>query len=288
MTTLLMQFLHYLRVECGYSNHTLIAYQRDLQSFLAFHPERSFSQAHRLFMDTLLSRGLKPRTMARKQAAIKHFYSFCAQEDPASISDPIHSQYRIKMLQRIPRALSKEAVDRLVSAPTVSTYKGRRDRVILELLYSTGMRVSECVQLPVSAVDLVSNQLKVIGKGARHRTIGLTHRLHTYLQCYLSDRDGLLLTSHLFVTQKGRPLTRHVVYTMVKQYAVQCGLNPEHVSPHSMRHSFATHLLDGGARIRDVQLLLGHQSLASTQIYTTLPTASIKRHYMQAHPRAST
>ena len=191
---------------------------------------------------------------------------------------------RIKVEQRLPQKLTVSDIKLLLNSPDQSTVKGVRDFTILECLYSTGLRVSECVQLRVTDIDFDEGMLSVLGKGKKQRCIPLTRGLNQSLRIYLKQRpeDSIWL----FPSSKGSHLSRQTVFSIIQFYAKQVALSIANVSPHSFRHAFATHLIEGDARLRDVQLLLGHTHLSSTQLYTKISNTYVKSAYIQAHPRA--
>lgn len=290
------EFLHFLAVEKGYSAHTVAAYRNDLLQLLAFLESGnvsswpSVSRTHILdYIMYLKTREYVPSTIGRKVAAVKSFFHFLVadgvlQDDPTVAVDPP------PVNKRLPHPLSPEEMARLLAEPARSkTPKGLRDRALLELMYATGMRASEVIALKVDAVDLEAGTVRCLGKGKKERILPLYERAREALKEYLEKGRTRLLQEHneqaLFVNRRGRPLTRQGLWLLIKEYAEAAGITGE-VTPHTLRHSFATHLLDGGAGLREVQQLLGHANISTTQIYTKVSTQRKREAYDQAHPRA--
>lgn len=290
------EFLRVLAVEKGYSAHTVAAYRNDLaqlRDFLASGNVSSWqavSRTHLLdYIVYLRTRGYAPSTIGRKIAAVKSFFHFLVadgilQDDPTIAVDvpPVD--------KRLPHPLSPEEMARLLAAAAQSkTPKGLRDRALLELMYATGMRASEIIALKVDAVDLEAGIVRCLGKGRKERILPLYERAREALKDYVEKGRARLLRGRneqaLFVTRRGQPLTRQGLWLLVKEYALAAGITGE-VTPHTLRHSFATHLLDGGAGLREVQQLLGHANISTTQIYTKVSTRRKREAYDQAHPRA--
>ena len=290
------EFLRFLAVEKGYSTHTGSAYRSDLAQFLLYlegekvSSWKGASRTHILdYVLTLKEREYAPATVARKVAAIRSFFGFLV-EDGVLQDDPTAAVDSPRADKRLPRPLSPEKVARLLAEPTKSnTPRALRDRALLELMYATGMRASEVVELKMDAVDLEAGTVRCVGKGDKERILPLYERaqeaLHTYLEAgrvkLLRKRDE----SALFLNHHGRALTRQGLWLIIKEYASAVGIENE-VTPHTLRHSFATHLLDGGAGLRQVQHLLGHVNISTTQIYTEVSTKRKREAYDKAHPRA--
>lgn len=283
-------FLVELRVERGLSPLTVAAYRRDLAQFATAAGRRWRTDPEPIhdFVETLRRAGRRPTTQARKVAAIRSFYGFAlreglAERDVASLVDgPRPGSY-------LPDVLDADAVARVLDAPPAGTPAGIRDGAILELLYACGLRVSELTGLDLDRVDLPNLQVRVIGKGNRERRVPMgepaRERLHRYIsgprQAWTVGRP----TPAVFVSQRGHRLTREAVWRLVKRWTEAAGVGG-HVTPHTFRHSFATHLLEGGADLRVVQTLLGHASISTTQLYTHLTGERLREVYQRAHPRA--
>jgi len=283
-------FLLELRVERGLSPLTISAYRRDLAQFAqAAGPgwRRDPEPVHD-FVNALRRSGRRDNTRARKVAAIRSFYGFALREgiasrDVAALLDaPRPGSY-------LPDVLSADEVVRVLDAPPVGDAAGIRDRAILELLYACGLRVSELTGLDTDRLDLPRQQVRVIGKGNRERRVPMgdeaRERLHRYLGGPREEWTTGRPTPAVFVNQRGGRLARESVYRLVRRWAEAVGLQAR-VTPHTFRHSFATHLLEGGADLRVVQTLLGHASISTTQLYTHLTGERLREVYAQAHPRA--
>ncbi len=283
-------FLLELRVERGLSPLTIAAYRRDLVQFAAAAGDRwrDDPEPVRDFVNALQRAGRQATTQARKVAAIRSFYRFALREgiatrDVASLIDaPRPGSY-------LPDVLAADEVVRLLDAPPADQDAGIRDRAILELLYDCGLRVSELTGLNIDRVDLENLQVRVIGKGNKERRVPMTEeareRLHRYLTGPRQEWTKSKPQAAVFVSQRGKRLARESVYRLVLAWAKATGL-AEHVTPHTFRHSFATHLLEGGADLRVVQALLGHASISTTQLYTHLTGERLREVYAKAHPRA--
>jgi len=283
-------FLLELRVERGLSPLTIAAYRRDLAQFAEHAGTRWRDDPQPLldFIAALQKAGAKGSTQARKSAAVRSFYGFALREGhatrdvPALVDAPKPGTY-------LPDVLALDDVERILDAPPPEEPIGIRDRAILELLYACGLRVSELVGLDTDRVDLKSQQVRVIGKGNKERRVPMgdeaRERMHRYRigprQTWTAGKP----TPAVFVGQKGKRMTRESVWRLVKRWAEVAGVT-ERVSPHTFRHSFATHLLEGGADLRVVQALLGHASISTTQLYTHLTGERVREVYARAHPRA--
>jgi len=283
-------FLIELRVERGLSPLTISAYRRDLAQFAQHAGTRWTDDPQPLidFVAALQRTGAKGSTQARKSAAVRSFYAFALREGhatrdvPALIDAPRPGTY-------LPDVLAPEDVVRILDAPPPDEPIGIRDRAILELLYACGLRVSELVGLDTDRVDMANQQVRVIGKGNKERRVPMgdeaRERLHRYR---IGPRESWTAgkpTAAVFVGLRGRRLSRESVWSLVKRWAEVAGVT-ERVSPHTFRHSFATHLLEGGADLRVVQTLLGHASISTTQLYTHLTGERVREVYARAHPRA--
>ncbi len=326
---LISEFLDYLRYERHFSPHTAKCYAADLHQFCEYlgngtpvgeasafvehetypgggHPAATAtataappdartvlvnvdSNTVRGFLAMLRDREYSKSTTARKLATLRSFYKFCmrrgyVQENPvASIRTP-------KQDKRLPKYLDADQVGKLLNTPDDTTLLGLRDRAILEVLYATGMRVSELVSLNFADLDLAGQVVHVRGKGRKERITPLGPTAAAAIQRYLQTRQadpksGSFDPEAVFVNKHGQRLSTRSVRRKLDKYLLQCGLDPS-ISPHTLRHTFATHLLNSGADLRSVQELLGHQSISTTQVYTHLTTTRLKESYDEAHPRA--
>jgi integrase/recombinase XerC len=304
-------FMRYLEAERNASAHTRAGYRMDLGQFAAqlWGPDRRppfpwktvDRYAARRFLASFQKAGLSPSTTSRKISALRSFYRFLVREELAS-ANPFSGLVMPKRIKRLPNVLSVSEVNRLLQAPLRAPpgrrsgpwagYLRLRDAAILELLYSTGMRVSELAGLTDDQVDFLSGVVKVRGKGKKERLCPFGRPAHHALRAALERRNVLLgpggasqKQRPLFAGREGKRLTTRSVERLMKKYLAAAGLDPN-ASPHALRHSFATHLLDAGADLRSVQELLGHASLSTTQIYTHVTVEKLKEVYEQAHPRA--
>jgi integrase/recombinase XerD len=290
-------FLSHIELERGYSGNTLAAYRNDLTQFLSYLARRddvatwpNVSQA--VIVDYILNlkeREYSSATVARKVAAIKSFFHFLVAEGDVR-DDPTAALDAPRVKKRLPRSLTREDVDKLMAAPhAVPGPKGLRDAALVEILYATGMRVSEVVALNVDDVNTASASVRCFGKGGKERIMPMYEQAVAVLRAYLEEGRVAYLRDRtekaLFLNARGTRLTRQGLWLIIKEYVEASGIDAE-VTPHTLRHSFATHLLDGGAGLREVQQLLGHSNVSTTQIYTHVSGERLRDSYDQAHPRA--
>ena len=292
------KFLIYLKVEKNYSKHTLVNYAHDLKNFYAFLGNGRLADADilvlRKYLALLKEKGLSKRTVARHMAALRTFFRFLIREGHLK-KNPMSALRTPKLEKKLPMVLDENEVSRLMEAPG-DDLSGRRDRAILETLYSTGMRVSEVVQLNCEGVDFIGGVARVLGKGSKERLCPIGDRALRCIRHYLELREmvkeggkkkpwGRALFLNHSPNQSGSRITDRSVRRIVDKYIEQT-CRRENISPHTLRHSFATHLLNRGADLRSVQELLGHEHLSTTQIYTHVSTQRLKEAYDKAHPRA--
>jgi integrase/recombinase XerC len=297
----IQKFLEYLEKERNYSQHTLSAYRDDLRQFNDFiehrdphvspTPEQIDQHAIRSFLGYLLDRGVTRRTAARKLAALKSFLKYLVR-DGVLTSNPAINVVTPKLPKRLPVFLDERSVETIMNLPSEETFNGVRDRALLELLYSTGIRLNELLQLRLRDVSLKENIIKVFGKGSKERILPIGKKAKESLIRYVSRRSALLTTAggtndeqHVFLSSRARPLDPKGVYRIVQKYITSVS-EMKKQGPHVLRHTFATHLLNRGADLRAVKELLGHESLTTTQVYTHVTVDRLKRIYKQAHPRA--
>ena len=291
---ILADFLNYISAEKGLAKNTIEAYRRDLEKFLEFLKAAdmtSFGEVKRdHIMDFLMKekgRGLKASSLARHLVSVKVLFSFLTQERliPIDISEVLDSP---KLWSLLPETLSEAEVVALVEAPATHKPSGIRDRAILELLYASGVRVSELVSVKVSDLNAQVGFLRVLGKGAKERIVPVGSRALFWVQKYLKEvRPAVahdLLVPNIFLNQHGAGFSRQSIWGLIKAYAKKARLK-KRVSPHMLRHSFATHLLSHGADLRVVQEMLGHADIATTQIYTHVEKDRLKSIHKQFHPR---
>ena len=288
-------FLNYLSVERGLSRNTIISYHRDLEDFLDYLKyEQHISSLDKTnknqivdFMLKLKTEGLNANSIARKLAAIKTFYRFMLREKIIK-QDPTSLLESPKLWKKIPSVLSLVEVEALISRPDLRRRGGIRDRAILELLYATGMRVSELAQLKVEDANLDIGFVRCLGKGSKERIIPVGRKAIACLKRYIEkERPYFLkrrLTNALFLTRLNKRISRQSIWKMIKRYARQARLKKE-IRPHILRHSFATHLLERGADLRSVQEMLGHSDISTTQIYTHINKDRLKMIHKKFHPR---
>ena len=295
-------FLHFLAAEKGASENTIAAYRNDLAQFHTYLGTVNLNGTNtnwgRITKDTIISyiSELKSRkyaeaSVARKVAAVKSFFQFL-QAEGAIKGNPTESLQSPRVGKSLPKPLSVQQVDELLEQPSKRrTPESQRDQAMLELLYATGLRVTELVSLDLDnlTLDAGSASARCMGKGAKERTVPIHAQALQALHCYLNDgRPALVKVKKeraLFVNRRGERLTRQGFWLILKQYARSAGIG-EGVTPHSLRHSFATHMIRGGAPLRSVQELLGHANISTTQVYTQITDDHVRRVYEQAHPRA--
>jgi integrase/recombinase XerD len=290
-------FLDFLAFEKGYSPHTLAAYRNDLGQFVKYLQDEysGWEEVHKdvivNYILHLQERGYVPTTVARKIASLKSFYRFMEAEGRIP-SDPTATLDTPKVGRQLPRALSPEEMEKLLAEPAKEDgAKALRDSAILELLYATGMRVSELVSLNLDNVDLERGTVRCVGKGSKERIIPVHDEAVRALEAYLGKGRGKITGGDnaelaLFLNLRGTRLTRQGLWLIVKQYAQAAGIGRD-ITPHVLRHSFATHVLAGGLNLRQVQELLGHRSISTTQVYTQVTSERRREAFEKAHPRAS-
>lgn len=295
MKKMIDNFIHYLYLERGLAENTLVSYKLDLDNFSAFCQKENLEplsqtarQAIIFYLLKLKREGKAPATISRHLASLRAFYRFLLQEG-VLFQDPTNNLESPRNLERLPHVLSVDEVESLLNQPRTTDPAGLRDKAMLELLYATGIRVSELISLDLGQVNLKHGFIRCLGKGDKERIIPFGSVAGHYVSEYLRQSRAKLtkrkITSALFINQRGYRLTRQGFWKIMKKYALKAGINKE-IHPHTLRHSFATHLLENGADLRSVQELLGHADISTTQIYTHLTRAKLKEIYDQAHPRA--
>ena len=293
MNQLLDQFIDYLSVERGLSLNTLEAYRRDLTKFFGFLARESSASIEGVgsrdiiaYLIYLRKSKLAIRSISRNLVAVRMFYKFLVNEDVIN-DDPTLNLDSPKTGLSLPEVLSQEEVERLLSLPN-SKEQGIKDKAILELLYATGMRVSELINLPIDNVDLHEGYLKCIGKGSKERIIPVGRKAQRAVKKYIDVVRSKYVSrgnsNMLFITRLGKRYTRQGIWKIIKRYSTLMGMNKE-ITVHTLRHCFATHLLSHGADLRSVQEMLGHVDISTTQIYTHIDKARLREVHQKFHPR---
>ncbi|HMK65760.1 MAG TPA: site-specific tyrosine recombinase XerD, partial [Thermodesulfobacteriota bacterium] len=293
--SVLDQFLNFLVVEKGLSPNTLEAYSRDLSDYFRFLESKGLTdiaETHQdtlyEFLGTLRSRKLSNRTQAQILSALKSFYRFLQNEDRRKDNPalPLHGP---KLRRGLPKTLSETEVTSLLHQPKPDSPAGLRDAALLEVLYATGLRVSELLSMTLDHLELEAHFIRTMGKGSKERLVPIGQAATTILLEYLEKGRSALLkdrrSSWVFVNKRGSRLSRQGFWKILKQYGKQAGISKT-ISPHTLRHTFATHLLEGGADLRSIQTMLGHADISTTQIYTMVTTEHLREVYRRYHPRA--
>ncbi len=290
-------FVDNLHAERGLSFHTLAAYQSDLSQFSQWLAERSVCHCAEItsghasaFLGALRQSGMAPASLARKASSLTLWAGYLCREGHCAEDFAARLEHRRGKGQRLPTTLSLPEIIRLLSSPRTDTPDGLRDRAMLETMYGSGLRVSELVQLQIGEMDLRASLVRPFGKGAKEREVPLSEESVLAVRAYLQSARPVLMqgkpeTAFLFVTRRGAAMTRAQFWNLIKAYAAQAQI-AKNVTPHTLRHSFATHLLAGGADIRSIQEMMGHESVETTQRYTRVDVARLRAVYDQAHPRA--
>ncbi len=294
MDNLVDRFTDFLVVEKGLSLNTLEAYSRDLSRYITFLGEKGVSDISKSDIIHILSylialqrTGLSARSRARHVVTLRAFYRFLTKEGILR-TNPVQLVDIPKWLQKLPNFLHVKEVERLMAAPDIKTPLGLRDSAMLELLYAAGLRVTELIKIRLQEINLDAGFVKVFGKGSKERVIPIGLSAKNQVEQYLTNGRRPLLkgrnSPYLFVNRSGKCLTRQGFWKLLKRYAVQAEISKK-VYPHTLRHSFATHLLERGADLRSVQIMLGHVDISTTQIYTHVARERLKRVHQECHPR---
>ncbi len=287
-------YINYLIVEKGLADQTVEAYSSDLSAFLAFLKSHAIKTVHQVdpavilrYLIDLRTNKRGPRTRARHLVSIRGFYKYLRQSGLVD-QNPTRMVDLPKSGLKLPDVLNVDDVARLLTAPDRDTPLGLRDAAMLELIYAAGLRVSELINLDVSAVNLEAGFVRVMGKGSKERIVPFGRQALSALQNYLQHARSCLLkdnaSRYLFVARAGKPMTRQGFWKLLKKYTLKAGLRKS-VTPHSLRHSFASHLLEGGADLRAVQVMLGHVDISTTQIYTHVAQKRLIEIHQKYHPR---
>lgn len=295
METIKDEYLKFIQLEKGLSSNTIGAYRRDLNKYITYLQDHKITHIDFVDRQTLQQclgflhdEGASTKSLARFISTVRSFHQFALREKYAA-KDPTVLIETPKYDRKLPDVLAVDEILRLLDAPDLSKNNGYRDRTILELLYATGMRVTELIDLKVENVNLIMGFVKVFGKGGKERIVPLGDTVIDYLSTYLETvRPQLLkttVTNTLFLNLHGKPLSRQGIWKMIKQNGIKANINKT-LTPHTMRHSFATHLLENGADLRAVQEMLGHSDISTTQLYTHVSKSQIRKMYNEFHPRA--
>ncbi len=288
------QFVAYLKIEKGLADNSIFAYQRDVQKLSSFCENEGKDIIDLKYVDLnqfvglLYDLGLNPRSQARIISGIKQFYSFLILDDIIKV-DPSESLELPKLGRKLPEVLTIEEIDSLINTIDLSKPEGHRNKAILETLYSCGLRVSELINLKFSDLFFDEGYIRVIGKGNKQRLVPSSPSVVKTINFYkTSTRNHMNITKGseniVFLNRRGSQLTREMIFTIIKNLSKELGLTKK-VSPHTFRHSFATHLLEGGANLRAIQEMLGHESITTTEIYTHLDQGYLKDAILSFHPR---
>lgn len=286
------RFLSYLRVEKGLSQNTLLAYQNDLEKLSRFARDRDKDLLSlerddvKDFIKHLHESGLEAKSIGRTLVTVRNLYKFLLL-DGFLKRDPSINIETPKSWQSLPKFLIREEVESLLESPDTSTENGLRDKAMLEVLYATGVRVSELVALKIDDVNLDLGLLTTLGKGSKERSIPVGTSAIAWIKKYLPIRHKILgnrTSPYLFISAKGQAITRQGFWKIIVDYGEKAKIG--HITPHLLRHSFATHLLENGADLRSVQMMLGHSDISTTQIYTHITNERLKEIYKKFHPRA--
>lgn len=291
---ILRRYSQYLQLEKSLSSNTLEAYQNDLKHLQEFLHEKKLCYKDvtigdlQEFCSVLIDLGISSRSLARTLSGLRSFYRYLLLEGELE-KDPTELLEGPKIARHIPDVLTVEEIDRMIACVDLTKQEGQRNRAILEVLYSCGLRVSELCQLKISNLYLDEGFIRVEGKGNKERLVPISERAVKELQYWFTERVHIPIKpgyeDHVFVSfRRGSGLTRIMVFYIVREQAELAGIN-KNISPHTFRHSFATHLLEGGANLRAIQCMLGHESIATTEIYTHIDTARIREEILSHHPR---
>lgn len=288
-------YLDHLRVERALAKNTLEAYARDLGELATQLPEDAAEEVRRIdgghvlaFVIAASKRGKAARSSARQLSALRGFFKFLLREK-AIEADPTELVERPRLARKLPRVLTYEEVERLLAAPPMDTPRGVRDSAMIHLMYASGLRVSELCGLKLGELDRKVGTVSPLGKGGKRRVVPVgqiaLERLDIYVDLVRAHSKGATTDPHLFLSPRGKRFTRQGLWKLLRAYARGCGITSP-ISPHKLRHSFATHLLRGGADLRAVQAMLGHADLGTTEIYTRVAQDHVRAAYDRAHPRA--
>lgn len=289
------RYIQYLLVEKGLSKNTVIAYSSDILQYIKFLKDRSISSPDeidhfmiRAYLMELSRIGNKQRSIARKLAVIRNFHRYMLKEE-FSRRDPSVMVDSPKIRKTIPDVLNYDEISSIITAPDMSTPLGARDAAMIELMYASGLRVTELVTLTMNQIDLELGYIRIVGKGSKERIVPIGDEAREKVKYYIKYfREKILKgrkSPYLFISWRGRRITRQSFWIRLKMYARSVGIT-KRITPHMIRHSFATHLLQGGADLRSVQMMLGHSDISTTQIYTHITSERLREIHKKYHPRS--
>ncbi len=292
----LQAFIEYLQLEKNYSEHTITAYQQDIESFFIFLEEEAIASLQdvsykdvRLFLTKLYEERFSKKSVARKISSLRSFYKFLQREAIVE-HNPFRYVSMPKLEKRLPDFFYEEEMEKLFQSVDTKTHLGKRNRALLELMYATGIRVSECSGIKLEDLDMVTNVVLIRGKGKKERYVPFGSIAKKAIRTYVDEARTVLMEKtpphpYLFVNHRGTPLTPRGIRYIFEQIIERAGVL-HHIHPHMLRHTFATHMLNKGADLRSVQELLGHSQLSTTQIYTHVTKEYLQKNYYAHHPRA--
>ncbi|MFC3418166.1 site-specific tyrosine recombinase XerD [Salinicoccus hispanicus] len=287
------EYLLFLSVEKGLSQSSISSYRQDLMQYAAFLLEKDIADASHIeteilidFLKNMRESGKSAKTISRMQSTLKNFHQFLVNDNITS-HNPALRLHSIKEAKKLPVYLTVEEMERLLSTPDTST-SGMRDKAMMELLYASGLRVSELIDIRITDLNAEMGFIRIMGKGSKERIVPITDYVGRLLRDYISEARMALLkeddTDVLFLTNRGKGFTRQGLWKTIKKYELQSGIG-KNITPHTFRHSFATHLVENGADLRAVQEMLGHSDISTTQIYTQISAVKIREMYKKFHPR---
>ena len=292
LSSLIEEFLRYLLIDKGYSNNTIESYKRDLEKFLIFNNDKDISSIKnsdlKEYIKYLNEENLNEKSIARNISSIKSFYKFLVIQKYIT-NNPSDSIFQPKLKKSLPNILTEEEVLKLLDIKLTDNFS-YRNKAMLELMYASGLRVSELVNLKLQDIDLNQDIIRTFGKGSKERVIPIGDYAKEYLEKYIYEYRGSMLkkeaSEYLFLNNHGKKMTRQGFFKIIKKITQEKGINKD-LSPHTLRHSFASHLLKHGADLRTIQELLGHSDISTTQIYTHITNEQLKKNYKNYHPHGN-
>ena len=291
---LTQKYLDFLIIEKGLSENSIEAYSKDIVQYITFLEKNTISELNEVDSSVILAwlidlskKGLSAKSRARHLITIRGLYKFLISEKDVSVN-PVKNVDIPKTGLALPKIMTVKEVDNLIAAPDIKKPRGLRDCAMIELMYGAGLRVSELILISLQDINLDLNYIRVTGKGSKERVIPIGSRARAINQKWIKEGRSFLLKStvspYLFVARSGKPMTRQSFWKIIKKYALAAGIT-RNITPHTLRHSFATHLLEGGADLRSVQTMLGHSDIATTQIYTHISREYLMKMHKKFHPR---